>query len=221
MLLIDRCKRIAAANHVDPGPPSSRPDVHNRPPSAAAASRVADTGECGGEEDLDEPDLRLQRPGRPGHWRRQRHGAGDGTHVRRERRLRRAGRPRRRSCREGGRADRHRGRHRDRHRLRRRRRSAGGRDGRPRGRRVRPARHGVQQCRHPGAAVGCRRRAGRELRPRHRHQPAGRLGLHEARAARDARARERRDRQLLVAWAASSASRSAQPITAPSMPCSA
>jgi NAD(P)-dependent dehydrogenase (short-subunit alcohol dehydrogenase family) len=34
-----------------------------------------------------------------------------------------------------------------------------GRDGRSRGRRVRPARHGIQQCRHPGAAVGCRRRA--------------------------------------------------------------
>src|SRR3954454_25233800 len=29
-------------------------------------------------------------------------------------------------------------------------------------------------------------------------QPAGRLGLHEARAARDARARKRRDRQLLL-----------------------
>ena len=28
-----------------------------------------------------------------------------------------------------------------------------GRDGRPRGRRVRPARHGLQQCQHPGAAV--------------------------------------------------------------------
>ena len=40
-----------------------------------------------------------------------------------------------------------------------RRRGASGRDGRSRGRRVRPARHGVQQCRHPGAAVGRRRRA--------------------------------------------------------------
>ena len=37
-----------------------------------------------------------------------------------------------------------RGRHRDRHRLRRCRRGASGRDGRSRGRRVRPARHGVQ-----------------------------------------------------------------------------
>jgi NAD(P)-dependent dehydrogenase (short-subunit alcohol dehydrogenase family) len=42
------------------------------------------------------------------------------------------------------------------------------------------ARHGVQQCRHPGAAVGRRRRADREFRTRHRGQPAGSLGLHEA-----------------------------------------
>src|SRR5215210_752033 len=42
--------------------------------------------------------------------------------------------------------------HRDRHRLRRRRRGAGGRGGRSRDRRVRPPRHGVQQCRHPGSA---------------------------------------------------------------------
>ena len=82
MLLIDRCKRIAAANHVDPGPLSFRPDVHiarHRPPLHLA---WLDTGECGGEEDLDEPDLRLHRPGRPGHRRRHRHGAGDGAHVR-------------------------------------------------------------------------------------------------------------------------------------------
>jgi hypothetical protein len=46
---------------------------------------------------------------------------GDGAHVRRERRLRRAGRRRRRSCRKGGRADHRRGRHRDQHCLRRRR----------------------------------------------------------------------------------------------------
>jgi NADP-dependent 3-hydroxy acid dehydrogenase YdfG len=29
-------------------------------------------------------------------------------------------------------------------------------NGRPRGYRVRPARHGIQQCRHPGAALGRR-----------------------------------------------------------------
>ena len=37
------------------------------------------------------------------------------------------------------------------------------------------------------------------LRPRQRDQPARRLGLHEARAAPDARAGQRRDRQLLLA----------------------
>ena len=117
--------------------------------------------------------------------------------FRRERRLRRAGRPgrRRRKPRQTSVLD---WQSSDWHRLRRRRRGAGGRDGRPRGRGFRPARHGVQQCRHPGAAVGRRRRADRAFRARHRGQPAGGLGLHEARVARDARSRERRDRQLLV-----------------------
>jgi hypothetical protein len=55
------------------------------------ASNGADQMIAASREDSDEPDLRFQRAGGPGHGRRQRHGAGDGADVRRERRLRRAG----------------------------------------------------------------------------------------------------------------------------------
>ena len=83
--------------------------------------------------------------------------------------------------------------------LRRVRRGAGRRPGRAHRRHLRPARLRVQQRRHPGPADRRRRRTGRDLRPRERDQPARRLGLHEARAAADARARQRRHRQLLLA----------------------
>ena len=64
---------------------------------------------------------------------------------------------------------------------------------------VRAARHGVQQRRHPDPARRRRRRTRRALRPGQRHQPARRLGLHEARTAPDAQPGQRRDRQLLLA----------------------
>src|SRR5829696_10454108 len=61
-------------------------------------------------------------------------------------------------------------------------------------RRVRPARHGVQQRRHPGPALRRRRRTRRGLRPGQGHHPPRRVALHEKGTGPEARQRQRRDR---------------------------